>query len=98
MGEDGKGSREERGTRILAQERPHQPFQGEREGQSDQRSGWIGDLDWRGIQPACLLSRENGPWPGRLLCVRGLWHRDLCDQEGRLWLPGEGSFICQGLN
>lgn len=85
MDENGNGSQEERRTRILVWERPHQQLQGEREGRSDRRSSWIGDLDQRGIQPPCLLSRGNGPWSGRLLCARGLWHRNLCDQkEGRL--------------
>lgn len=99
MGEDGKGSQQGRRTRILVQERPHQQFQGRREGQSDQRSDWIGDLAQGGIQPPCPLSKGNGLWPGRLLCVRGLCHGDLCHQkEGRPRLPGEDSFICQGLN
>lgn len=61
FGEDGKGSREERRTGILVQERPHQQFQGEREGESDRRSGWIGDLDQRGIQPP--LPVIQGEWP-----------------------------------
>ena len=99
MGEGGEGSQGERRTRILVQERPHQQFQGKREGESDQRTSSVGDLDQRGIQPPRLLSRGNGPQPGRLLCVRGLWHRDLCDQEGRrLGLHREDSFICRGLN
>lgn len=97
--EEAAESRGGLGARILVQERPHQQFQRERKGESDGRSGWIGDLDQRGIQPPCLSSRGNGPRPGRPPCVRGLWHRDLRDQkEGRLRLPGEEGFICQGLN
>lgn len=48
-------------TRIFVHKRPQQQFQGDRKRERGIRQWLVRlDLDWRGIQPPCLLSSQPG--------------------------------------